>query len=259
MSVLDVTCGRTQGTTKIAPNTEPAPMELNRIPQPAAESFSSFRPTTGISAGISAIKKANKMFRANTTCMPGAYRTYRIAGEKDSKKFSNGRCDVLSFRFHCKIARITTRKQIAFTVNTQFAPISGSSIPPIAGPRIPEMFSCKPPSVAADGSASSETSSGTIAVQAGALKANPIPVKKIQIRIMYGLRTPSEPKIASSPAATASQTFITQSNLRLSTMSAKAPAGKVNRKNGKDATVDINDRNNADALSLYITQVAAQS
>jgi hypothetical protein len=42
-------------------------------------------------------------------------------------------------------------------------------------------------------------------------------------------------------------------------MSAKAPSGKVNRKNGKDATADISDRNNADALSLYITQVAAQS
>jgi hypothetical protein len=76
---------------------------------------------------------------------------------------------------------------------------------------------------------------------------------------MYGLRTPSEPKIASNPAATASQTFIMNSNLRLSTMSAKAPAGKVNRKNGKDATVDISDRKRADALSLYITQVAAQS
>ena len=63
MSILEERRARTQGTTKIAPNTEPAPMELNRIPQPAAVSFSSFRPTTGISAGISAIKKANKMFR----------------------------------------------------------------------------------------------------------------------------------------------------------------------------------------------------
>jgi hypothetical protein len=42
-------------------------------------------------------------------------------------------------------------------------------------------------------------------------------------------------------------------------MSAKAPAGKVNRKNGKDATVDINDKKNADAPTLYITQVAAKS
>ena len=41
--------------------------------------------------------------------------------------------------------------------------------------------------------------------------------------------------------------------------SAKAPAGKVNRKNGKDATVDISDKKNADAPSLYITQVAAKS
>src|SRR6202795_2057827 len=191
--------------------------------------------------------------------MPGAYRTYRMAVEKDSKKVSSGNFDGRSFRFHSKIAIITIKKQMEFSVNTQFAPMSGSSIPPIAGPRIPEMLSCKPPSVAADGSSSSDTISGTIAVQAGALKANPIPVKKIQIRITYGLRTPSEPKIASSPAATASQTFIIQSNLRLSTMSAKAPAGKVNRKNGKDATVDINDRNNGDARSLYINKVAAQT
>src|SRR6202047_2352410 len=126
MSRLDERRARTQGTTKIAPNTEPAAMQLNRIPQPAAESFSSFRPTTGISAGISAIKKANRIFRANTTCMPGAYRTYRIAVERDSKKLSNGSFDGLSFRFHCKSARTTTRKQIAFNVNTQFAPIKGS-------------------------------------------------------------------------------------------------------------------------------------
>lgn len=42
-------------------------------------------------------------------------------------------------------------------------------------------------------------------------------------------------------------------------MSANAPAGKVNRKNGKDATVDINDRNSGVLLTLDIDQVAAQS
>src|SRR5215469_6844084 len=101
MSILEERRARIQGTRKIAPNTEPAPMELNRIPQPAVVSFSSLRQTNGISAGISAMKKANKTFRTNTTCMPGAYRTYRIAVEKDSKKFSNGSFDGLSFRFHC--------------------------------------------------------------------------------------------------------------------------------------------------------------
>jgi hypothetical protein len=42
-------------------------------------------------------------------------------------------------------------------------------------------------------------------------------------------------------------------------MSARAPAGRVNRKNGKDATVDIKDKKIGDGLSLDITQVAAQS
>jgi hypothetical protein len=42
-------------------------------------------------------------------------------------------------------------------------------------------------------------------------------------------------------------------------MSAKAPAGKVNRKNGRDATVDIKESKSADGLSMFITQVAAVS
>jgi hypothetical protein len=42
-------------------------------------------------------------------------------------------------------------------------------------------------------------------------------------------------------------------------MSAKAPAGNVKRKNGKDATVDIKDKKSGEGFSLYITHVAAQS
>ena len=42
-------------------------------------------------------------------------------------------------------------------------------------------------------------------------------------------------------------------------MSAKAPAGNVKRKNGKDATVDIKDKKSWEGFSLYITHVAAQS
>jgi hypothetical protein len=42
-------------------------------------------------------------------------------------------------------------------------------------------------------------------------------------------------------------------------MSAKAPAGNVKRKNGRDATVDIKDKKSGEGFSLYITQVAAQS
>src|SRR5258708_7725560 len=50
-----------------------------------------------------------------------------------------------------------------------------------------------------------------------------------------------------------------QRSFRRLTMSAKAPAGGVNRKNGRDATVDIRDSNNVDESSMFIVQVAAVS
>jgi hypothetical protein len=53
--------------------------------------------------------------------------------------------------------------------------------------------------------------------------------------------------------------FITLSNLRRFTMSASAPAGSVNRKKGRDATVDISDSSTVDELKLLTTQVAAVS
>ncbi len=79
---------------------------------------------------------------------------------------------------------MTTRKQAAFRAKSQFDPTIGINMPPNAGPMMPERFSCNPPKAAAEGSSSLETTSGTIAVQAGALKANPIPSKKIHVRMM---------------------------------------------------------------------------
>ena len=42
-------------------------------------------------------------------------------------------------------------------------------------------------------------------------------------------------------------------------MSAKAPAGRVKRKKGRDATVDIRDSKNVEEPSMFIVQVAAVS
>ena len=42
-------------------------------------------------------------------------------------------------------------------------------------------------------------------------------------------------------------------------MSAKAPAGRVKRKKGRDATVEISERKNAEEPSMFIVQVAAVS
>ncbi len=42
-------------------------------------------------------------------------------------------------------------------------------------------------------------------------------------------------------------------------MSARAPAGNVNRKNGSEAAVDNNERNKGEGESVFIAQVAAMS
>src|SRR6516225_7169726 len=44
-----------------------------------------------------------------------------------------------------------------------------------------------------------------------------------------------------------------------STMSARAPAGKVKKKNGSEATVDIKERNKGESLTRFMVQVAAVS
>ena len=42
-------------------------------------------------------------------------------------------------------------------------------------------------------------------------------------------------------------------------MSAKAPAGKVNKKNGREAAVESSERKKGDGVMVFITQVAAMS
>ena len=55
------------------------------------------------------------------------------------------------------------------------------------------------------------------------------------------------------------QTLIVQTSFRRSTLSARAPAGSVKRKKGRDATVDINESNKGDPVKIFNIQVAALS
>ena len=48
-------------------------------------------------------------------------------------------------------------------------------------------------------------------------------------------------------------------NFFRSTLSARAPAGSVNRKKGSDATVDMREMKNGDPVETFIIQVAALS
>ena len=92
---------------------------------------------------------------------------------------------------------------------------------------------------------------------AGALKAKPVPSKKTKSKMRLPLRRCNQPRIARPPAAAANQMCMTATNFRRSTMSATAPAGRVNRKNGSDVNVDIIDNNKAEGLNSFIAHVAA--
>src|SRR5580704_14535954 len=178
---------------------------------------------------------------------------------KDAKKLSKPVLDCPVVRFHCRTARITTRKQAAFTAKTEFGPINGTSKPPKAGPIIPEMFSCKPPKIVAEGSSAFETISDTLDVKTGAFRAKPIPMRNTKTRITWGLRKCSQPRMARPAAAAANQRFTTQSNFLRSTMSARAPAGSVNKKKGSEATVDRSEIKKGDGVSIFIIHIAAVS
>ena len=86
------------------------------------------------------------------------------------------------------LAKITAKKQAAFTANTELAPMKGSKNPPRAGPKIPEMLSCKPPRVAAEGSSEVETISGMIEVQAGDSNAKPAAIRNTATNTTWALR-----------------------------------------------------------------------
>ena len=89
--------------------------------------------------------------------------------------------------FHGQVARTTRRKQAALRAKTKFAPANGTNKAANAGPISPETLSCKPRKITAEGSSACETTWGTIDVQAGALKANPTPIRKTQTKMRKGL------------------------------------------------------------------------
>src|SRR6516164_2663961 len=60
-------------------------------------------------------------------------------------------------------------------------------------------------------------------------------------------------------AVAANQRLMPHTNFRRSNLSARAPAGSVNRKKGSDATVDMSEIKSGDPVKTFIIQVAALS
>ena len=82
---------------------------------------------------------------------------------------------------------------------------------------------------------------------------------KTEKRRTVELKSRREPSIATKPAANASQRFTHRRIFGRFTMSAKTPAGSVKRNSGRDAAVDIIERERGEELSVFITHTAAVS
>ena len=154
---------------------------------------------------------------------------------------------------------MTSRKPAAFIAKTKLAPKWLKIIAAVAGPMIPQRLSCNPPNVTADASSSLVTTSGTMELKAGALNAKPTPIKKTHVKIKYGFSKSIVPSNASAPAQIANHRFIVHNSFFRSTISAREPAGSVNKKNGREATVDITEIRNTDEVRVFIIHVAAVS
>ena len=85
----------------------------------------------------------------------------------------------------------------------------------------------------------------------------PAPIKNTKSSMRLPLRRCNQPRIARPAAEAANQTCTILTNFARSTMSARAPAGRVNKKNGSELNVDTKDRNRAEWLSSLTAQVAA--
>src|SRR5260370_29882351 len=182
-----------------------------------------------------------------------------MALANDSKKFSSEAFDCFSALFHCARAAITSRKRMAFMANTKLAPEWLKITAAATGPIIPQRLNCNPPSVTADASSFLVTTSGTTELQAGALNEKPTPIKKTHVKIKYGFSKSIAPSTASTPAQIANHRFIVHNSFFRSTISAREPAGSVNKKNGREATVDITEIKNIDELIVFIIQDPASS
>ena len=98
------------------------------------------------------------------------------------------------------------------------------------------------------------TSCGTIVCQAGTVSAPAAPMRKVNSNRLTGVASPNETIPAYRAERTVKMISATMRNLRLSTMSAIAPAGNANRNIGRVVATWTIDTMNGSGLRLVISQ-----
>ena len=128
---------------------------------------------------------------------------------------------------------MTPRLLIALTQKGAAIPKSPMMLPASAGPTARLMLTPTLLAATAGMRSCAGTSSGTIACQAGAVSAPPAPIRNIKSKSRVGVTWPNPTRAANIADTSVVAPSRAIRNLRLSTMSASAPAGRANRNIGR--------------------------
>ena len=146
----------------------------------------------------------------------------------------------------------------AFTQKGAAIPKATVSAPPSAGPTARLTFTPALFIAIAAGSSAFGTSAGTTDCHAGAPTADPDSIRKVHSRSETGLTTCSQTNTANNVETTAMKVSARIRNRRLSTMSARAPAGRANSTIGSVAATCTSDTMSGSASRLVISHADAE-
>src|SRR3954454_3120990 len=146
----------------------------------------------------------------------------------------------------------TPRNEIAFTRKVTAGPAAATTSPARAGPRARAMLKPMLPRVTAAGRSSRGTMSGTLACQAGPLRAAPRPRRKVKERRSPGVVALAAVNAQRPKAARVIQVWVTRSSRRRSSTSATAPAGSESRNIGRLVAAWTSATRMGDGLSVVI-------
>src|SRR5467141_3789362 len=157
-------------------------------------------------------------------------------------------------RRHHNNAPSTPRLEIALIQNGETMPRPAIAAPPRAGPIAREAFTPTLLAATAEVKSSLGTSSGRTDCQAGRVNAPTAPMRNVNSNKLSGVAK-SRPTIAAYTTHSAVyRTSTVIRNLRLSKISASAPAGIANRNTGSVLAVCTNATTKGSGLRIVISQ-----
>ena len=242
-----------------APAIAPTPRLPRSNPYCGASRRISIRASTGRRANRALAGSANPNTRARRTRISGAWRTYRTPTRIAPTTSSGGRVPPVAGRFHRYRTTRTPAKETAFRAKVAAGPPRATRSPPRAGPTARATLIEMPLRVTALGSRDGPTSSGRIALNAGAVKAVPIEISTINRRRIAGDIAPARAIASITTAMPNSQPWAARRKSRRSTTSANAPAGIANANTGNVVAVSTRAMSSGEIVRDVISHTSPTS